>query len=128
MLGSTNAPTSFCAIICLVAAGVFSNCEVFSGQRIELADGWEFRREGGAWERVCVPHDWAIAGPFDGSLDRQVVAIAEDGEKEATLKTGRTGGLPWIGRGEYRVTVNIPEGTGFASLVFDGAMSEPEVF
>ena len=54
--------------------------------------------------------------------------ILENGETKATEKTGRTGSLPWIGKGEYRTTVNIPVGTGFASLVFDGAMSEPEVF
>ena len=89
---------------------------------------WEFRREGGAWEPVRVPHDWAIAGPFDLEHDKQTVRIVENGEEKPSEKAGRTGALPWIGKGEYRRTVEIPEGTGYAALLFDGAMSEPEVF
>ena len=99
-----------------------------AAQVIKLSDGWEFRRAGGVWERVTVPHDWAIAGPFDKEIDKQVVAIVENGEKKAGEKTGRTGSLPFIGEGEYRRTVTIPSGTGYASLVFDGVMSEPEGF
>ena len=99
-----------------------------AAQVIKLSDGWEFRRAGGVWERVTVPHDWAIAGPFDKEIDKQIVAIVENGEKKAGEKTGRTGSLPFIGEGEYRRTVTIPSGTGYASLVFDGVMSEPEVF
>lgn len=99
-----------------------------AAQVIKLSDGWEFRRAGCVWERVTVPHDWAIAGPFDKEIDKQVVAIVENGEKKAGEKTGRTGSLPFIGEGEYRRTVTIPSGTGYASLVFDGVMSEPEVF
>ena len=114
---------SVLASICAFAASV----GFLHGETVELRD-WEFRREGGAWERVRVPHDWAIAGPFDKEIDKQVVRIVENGEEKATEKTGRTGSLPWVGRGEYRITVNVPEGPGFAALVFDGAMSEPEVF
>ena len=99
-----------------------------AAQVIKLSDGWEFRRAVGVWERVTVPHGWAIAGPFDKEIDKQVVAIVENGEKKAGEKTGRTGSLPFIGEGEYRRTVTIPSGTGYASLVFDGVMSEPEVF
>ena len=95
--------------------------------RTRLAD-WEFSRDGKAWTAVKVPHDWAIGGPFDKAIDMQTVAIVQNGEKKASEKTGRTGSLPWIGRGEYRTTVEIPAGTGYAALVFDGAMSEPEVF
>lgn len=99
-----------------------------AAQVVKLSDGWEFRRAGGAWERVTVPHDWAIDGPFDKEIDKQIVAIVENGEKKAGEKTGRTGSLPFIGEGEYRRTVTIPPGIGYASLVFDGVMSEPEVF
>ena len=99
-----------------------------AAQMVKLSGGWEFRRAGGTWERVTVPHDWAIAGPFDKEVDKQIVAIVENGEKKAGEKTGRTGSLPFIGEGEYRRTVTIPPGTGYASLVFDGVMSEPEVF
>ena len=89
---------------------------------------WEFTRNGTGWQKVRVPHDWAIEGPFDREIDRQIVAIEQNGEKIATEKTGRTGSLPWIGSGEYRTCITIPEGVGFASLVFDGVMSEPDVF
>ena len=94
---------------------------------VPLVD-WDFSRNGSDWQRVSVPHDWAIRGPFDKEHDKQVVAIVQDGEKKAAEKTGRTGALPWIGTGEYRRRISLPEGVGRASLVFDGAMSEPRVF
>ena len=112
----------------MMLATVVAAVAAEAAQVIKLSDGWEFRRAGGVWERVTVPHDWAIAGPFDKEIDKQIVAIVENGEKKAGEKTGRTGSLPFIGEGEYRRTVTIPSGTGYASLVFDGVMSEPEVF
>jgi beta-galactosidase len=30
---------------------------------------WEFSRDGQAWTKVNIPHDWAIAGPFDKKWD-----------------------------------------------------------
>jgi len=89
---------------------------------------WEFRRPGETWRALSVPHDWAIAGPFDRKHDLQVTAIVQDGEKRAEEKTGRTGALPWIGTGEYRRRIVLPADAKWASLVFDGAMSEPKVF
>ena len=88
---------------------------------------WEFSRDNSSWERVEIPHDWAIAGPFDKKWDLQRVAIAQNGETEATEKSGRSGSLPWIGEGWYRTTVDIPAGYEAAELVFDGAMAEPRV-
>ena len=88
---------------------------------------WEFSRDRHTWEQVTVPHDWAISGPFDKKWDIQVVAIEQNGEKEKSEKTGRSGALPWIGEGHYRTTVAIDELPGHAELVFDGAMSEPVV-
>ena len=79
------------------------------------------------WQTVRVPHDWAIAGPFDKKWDLQKVAIVQNGETEATEKSGRSGALPWIGEGRYKRTLTLPEGVGHAELVFDGAMSEPTV-
>ena len=29
---------------------------------------WDFSRDGKAWSQVAVPHDWAIAGPFDKKM------------------------------------------------------------
>ena len=67
-----------------------------------LLKEWDFRRghdieSTSGWERVSVPHDWAIYGPFDRSHDLQTVAVVQNKEKVATEKTGRTGGLPYIG-------------------------------
>ena len=100
-------------------------------QRTEtlLSHDWQFQRDGDAqWQTVSVPHDWAIAGPFDKKWDLQRVAIVQNGEKEATEKTGRSGALPWIGEGRYKRSFTIPEGfNGHAELLFDGAMAQPTV-
>ena len=95
-------------------------------QEINLKE-WKFSHDGKSWEQVQVPHDWAIAGPFDKKWDLQRVAIEQNGETEATEKSGRSGALPWIGEGFYETDVAIPSGFNHAELVFDGAMSEPEV-
>ena len=100
-------------------------------QRTEtlLSHDWQFQRDGDAqWQTVSVPHDWAIAGPFDKKWDLQRVAIVQNGEKEATEKSGRSGALPWIGEGRYKRSFTIPEGfNGHAELLFDGAMAQPTV-
>ena len=88
---------------------------------------WEFSHDNESWKEVRVPHDWAISGPFDKKWDLQVVAIEQNGEKEKSEKSGRSGALPWIGEGYYRTKVNLAEVPGHAELVFDGAMSEPLV-
>ena len=111
-----------------------------SAQRNEtlLEKGWKFHlgdavqaQEPGyddsAWENVSVPHDWAITGPFSIENDLQSVAVTQNFETEATLKTGRTGGLPYVGVGWYRCTFEVPEGCQ-AELLFDGAMSEAVVY
>ena len=91
-----------------------------------LSDGWQFSHDKQQWETVRIPHDWAIAGPFDKKWDLQKVAIEQNGETEATEKSGRSGALPWIGEGHYKRTLTLPEGfSGHAELLFDGAMSEP---
>lgn len=99
------------------------------GQRIEreLNDGWSFSRDKEQWEEVKLPHDWAISGPFDKKWDLQFVAIEQNNEKEKTEKSGRSGALPWIGKGYYKAKIHIPDGYKHAELLFDGAMSEPTV-
>lgn len=97
-----------------------------------LNEGWQFSKGALAdvkkWENVRVPHDWAIYGPFDRANDLQEVAVEQNGETEKTWKTGRTGGLPFIGKGVYRRTIEIPDTAGKAyTLVFDGAMSNAKV-
>ncbi len=97
-------------------------------QEINLGDNWQFSRDQQQWQTVCVPHDWAISGPFDKKWDLQVVRIEQNGEKEASEKTGRSGALPWIGKGYYKRTFSIPQDfDGHAELLFDGAMAEPTV-
>lgn len=97
-------------------------------QEVVLSDNWQFSHDQQTWEQVCVPHDWAIAGPFDKKWDLQMVAIEQNGEKEATEKSGRSGALPWIGEGFYKRTFEIPQDfQGHAVLVFDGAMAQPVV-
>ena len=89
---------------------------------------WQFSRDRQTWHSVRIPHDWAIGGPFDRKWDLQFVAIEQNGEKVATEKSGRSGGLPWIGKGFYRTELVVPEGYGHAMLNFDGAMAEPVVY
>ena len=97
-------------------------------QEVTLTDNWQFSHDKQSWETVSVPHDWAIGGPFDKKWDLQRVAIEQNGEKEATEKSGRSGALPWIGEGHYKRTFTIPQDfDGHAELVFDGAMAEPTV-
>lgn len=83
-----------------------------------------------AWEPVTVPHDWAIKGPFSETFDLQNVRIEQNLEKQASAKTGRTGGLPFIGTGWYRLKLKVPAfGKGKkATLLFDGAMSNAKVY
>lgn len=103
-----------------------------------LREGWRFHygdAEGASavafddssWESVTVPHDWAIKGPFDISNDLQTVAVVQNGEKVATRKTGRTGGLPYMGVGWYRTSFDTIEGKAL-ELLMDGAMSQAEIY
>ena len=96
-----------------------------------LLTQWEFSRDSAAWENVTVPHDWAIAGPFDRNNDLQVVAVTQNFETEVTEHTGRTGGLPYMGKGWYRTTFDVSdfnaENTS-VELLFDGAMSQAKVW
>ncbi len=107
----------------------------------ELATNWKFQKgenitayqtnfDDSKWETVTVPHDWAIYGPFDKEIDKQHVAIVQNGEQVASEKTGRTGALPHIGAAWYRNTFTLPqyEKGKKVMLLFEGAMSEPKVY
>jgi len=65
-----------------------------------------------AWKPVQLPHDWAIAGPFDPSGD------------------GSTGKLPWKGVGWYRKTFALDAGHPERRIYFDfdGVMAFPRVY
>lgn len=64
------------------------------------------------WQIVRLPHDWAIAGPFDDKFD------------------GRTGKLPWRGEGWYRktFTLDAKDRGRRIYLDFDGVMARPRVY
>ena len=108
---------------------------------ITLKENWKFQKgtienaqnitfDDAKWQKVSVPHDWAIYGPFDKEIDKQNVAITQNGENIPTEKTGRTGSLPHIGTAWYRNEFNLSavETSKKIMLLFEGAMSEPEVF
>ncbi len=115
------------SITFMTLALVFSTmCQAQSRKIINLPS-WDFSRDGKVWSQVAVPHDWAIAGPFDKKWDLQMVAIEQNGEKEKSEKSGRSGALPWIGEGMYKMNWKAPKGYKRAFLVFDGAMSQPVV-
>lgn len=111
-------------------------------QEIKLEEGWKFTKgdfpeasklnyNDKNWESVSIPHDWAIYGPFDRKYDLQEVAIMQNGEKVPTVKTGRTGGLPYIGVGWYRTNFDVEgfqKNNHTVNLLFDGAMSEARVY
>ena len=129
--------TPFLFILLVISTTVLAQ----SRSIIELHSGWKFKKgdfenayqidfNDTGWQNVTVPHDWAIYGPFDKEIDKQTVAITQNGETSATEKTGRTGSLPFIGNAWYRNTFEIPEHTENKKtlLLFEGAMSEPQVY
>ncbi|MDQ0965053.1 beta-galactosidase [Flavobacterium sp. W4I14] len=125
----------------LFLVGIFYLNAAAQRTEILLDEGWKFSKgtfpnaaevtfNDTRWETVSVPHDWAISGPFDKEIDKQVTAITQNGESKATEKTGRTGALPYIGEGWYRKKLNFPalKSNQKALLQIDGAMSEPRVY
>ena len=123
----------------LVALPTLTFAQVRTEQTFEK--GWKFTREDNKdfsqqtyddtkWQSVTVPHDWAIYGPFSIENDKQKVAITQDGQKEALEHAGRTGGLPFVGVGWYRLNFEAPAFSSGkkATLIFDGAMSHARVY
>jgi len=106
-----------------------------------LKYGWRFKRgdfpgmtgadfDDSGWESVRVPHDWAVAGPFDGKNDMQVISYVKGGKKREVRHTGNTGGLPHVGKACYRLRFDMPEKTGSkrARIEFDGVMSHSRIY
>lgn len=122
----------------IVAFATMAEAQVRSEQLLE--QGWRFTRDDSptfslvecddsAWQQVTIPHDWAIYGPFSINNDRQNVAITQDGQKEAMEHAGRTGGLPFVGVGWYRLKFDIASlEDNRVTLIFDGAMSHARVY
>ena len=121
----------------------FSNFLSIAQERtvLTLTDNWKFQRgkndtafeenfNDSKWEKVTVPHDWAIKGPFDKNVDVQMVTIAQDGLYTPAPLTGRSGALPYVGEAWYRNTFSTSDfdESKKAILLFEGAMSEPKVY
>ena len=115
----------------LISSMVFYACTSQQPVRTDtLLREWQFTQDttdNPQWENVTIPHDWAISGPFDRANDLQEVIVVQNGEKEPTWKTGRSGGLPWMGKGHYKTRVAVKKDK-FYTLVFDGAMSHADVY
>ena len=125
------------AVLLLISFGVMAQVRT----ETLLEKGWKFTREDSKeysatdyndsqWQSVRVPHDWAIYGPFSINNDKQNVAITQDGQTEAMEHAGRTGGLPFVGTGWYRIKFEVPDYEEGKScrLIFDGAMSNADVY
>ena len=108
---------------------------------LRCRDGWRFRHgenpgaeapdfDDAGWEPVVVPHDWAIRGPFGKLNDAQFTRIVNDGEAVVSGHFGRTGGLPHVGHGTYRLRFDVDAGAAGKHFffVFDGVMSHSSVF
>lgn len=130
-----------CMLSLMGIVGFLSSVSAQVRTEFLLEKSWKFTREDNPesvqpsfddsqWQSVTVPHDWAIYGPFSSQNDKQHVAISQDGQKEAMEHAGRTGGLPFVGVGWYRTTLDIPQFTSGkkAFILFDGAMSHAQVY
>ncbi len=64
------------------------------------------------WQKLNLPHDWAITGPFRRELE------------------GATGKLPWKGIGWYRKHFTIPVADAGKQIFvdFDGAMANAKIW
>ncbi|MBU0474327.1 MAG: DUF4982 domain-containing protein [Bacteroidetes bacterium] len=82
----------------------FSKGEIVGAEKINYDDT--------KWENVNIPHDWAIAGPFD------------------PLGESETAKLPWQGEGWYRKNFNIDKNLEGKKIyfMFDGIMAFPKIY
>ena len=65
----------------LIATALLLLPLALNAQRSEtLLRDWIFNGK----QKVSIPHDWAIYGPFDRSNDLQTVAVVQNGETEAS--------------------------------------------
>jgi beta-galactosidase len=92
-------------------------------RRIAFNQDWRFHRgaadgaeapnfDDSQWDKLRLPHDWAIQGPFDPKLNPH------------------TGALPIFGTGWYRKSFLLPANAKDRrfTIVFDGAMSNATVW
>ena len=96
----------------------------------DIAGATKSKLDESKWQKISIPHDWAISGPFNKNNDLQKTTVIEDGENKSNEKTGRTGGLPYEGIGWYRkqLMFDLADKHKTFSLEFDGAMSHARVY
>lgn len=111
------------AILIFLIIFISGNLLFAQRETIRFNDNWFFTKgnpinasasqlnESG-WEKITLPHDWAISGPFN------------------PLGEGNTGKLPWKGEGWYRkhFTPAVTDQNKKFYLIFDGVMASPKVF
>ena len=86
------------------------NWRFVRGEQSERVTRMDF--DDSAWQAVRVPHDWAIAGPFNPQ------------------ENGYAGKLPWKGVGWYRKTFTLDKAAAGRRVYFDfdGVMAFPKVY
>ncbi len=120
MISQSNSVRNF--ILILLAINHFA-LHSQSRDVVTLQSNWKFALgqndnayqkdfDDSGWKDVTIPHDWAIAGPFDINGN------------------GNTAKLPWKGEGWYRYKLFVPsvqKGKRII-LLFDGVMAFPSVY
>lgn len=113
--------------VCLALAAVFQLPGAAAESQVRRVENfnrdWKFSKgqqpgaesvgfDDSAWQKVRLPHDWAISGPYD------------------PLGDANTGKLPWKGEGWYRkmFAVSAADKGKRAYLDFDGVMAMPTVY
>ena len=112
-----------------------------SAQETELLKDWKFTNydygnaqavdfDDSNWQKVTIPHDWAVKEDFNFTHDIQLTMVVQDGETKPKYRTGRTGALPYVGIGWYRTNYQVsePDLEQKVQLLFDGAMSNAKVY
>ncbi len=118
--------------LCFLVAGFFLETSILKGselpsqssrQVLNFNRNWKFARgdmkgaekpdfDDSSWKVVRLPHDWAIAGPFNPK------------------ENGYAGKLPWKGAGWYRktFTLDVKDNRRQVYFDFDGVMAFPRVY
>ena len=118
--------------LCLLVAGIYVETSMLIGAEVSSPSGrtilnfnnhWKFAKgdikgaeksdfDDSSWKAVRLPHDWAIAGPFNPK------------------ENGYAGKLPWKGVGWYRktFTLNRLDNGQRVYFDFDGVMAFPKVY
>ncbi len=117
--------TALCVLTQIITACIATESTHTHGARVELNfnKDWRFAKgsqtnshtpefDDSAWQVVRLPHDWAIAGPY---------------EPRGNPHTGK---LPWQGEGWYRKRFVLPDAWSGKRvyLDFDGVMAMPTVY